>query len=101
MVREGLGLETMTQKWRQWIPTVVFWILFAASIGLGKRYPWLDTVWYAAGMLLVLGLSVCSLVYALRHRDETGALPFKGIPRWLERILLDEKPDSRPGNPPD
>jgi len=87
----------MTLRTRGWIPVLVFWILFAASIGVGRRYPWLDTVWYIAGMLLLVALSICSLVYALRHRDEAGSVGFKMIPRWLERSLMGE---DHAGTPP-
>jgi hypothetical protein len=51
----------MSRKSSTWIPTVIFWILFAGSIGLGTRFPWLDTVWYAGLLLFLLGISViCS-----------------------------------------
>ncbi len=81
----------MNRKWRGWIVPVVFWTLFLTSIGLGKRYPWLDTVWYIAGMLFLLGVSVYSVAYAVRHRGETGSISYKGIPRRLERFSLDEE----------
>jgi len=68
----------------------VFWIWFAASIGFGRRYPWLDTVWYAAGMLVVLGFSAYAVVHRLRHRDEPGALSHQFMPRWLERFISGE-----------
>ena len=36
-------------KWnRSWIPGIVFWVLFLGSLALAERYPWLDTIWYAA-----------------------------------------------------
>jgi hypothetical protein len=75
---------------RRWIPVIVFWILFITSIGLGKRYAWLDTVWYVAGMLFLLGISVYSIVHILRHRYEADSISYRGIPRWLERFSTDE-----------
>ena len=80
----------MNRQIRSWIPTLLFWTLFAASIGLGRRYAWLDTLWYAAGMLFLLGLSVCSVVYKIRHRHEAGGLSYQGIPRSLQRFFTDE-----------
>jgi len=88
----------MNQRWRGWIPAVIFWAAFLVSVGLGKHYSRLDTVWYAAGMLFLLGLSGYSLVYKFRHRRETGGISYQGIPRPLQRFLLDEK-DPRSGTP--
>jgi len=87
----------MSRRWRSWIPPVIFWALFLVSLGLGKRYSWLDTVWYAAGMLFLLGLSVFSVVHKFRHRHETSSISYQGVPRWLERFSLDEE---EPGQPP-
>lgn len=86
----------MTRKQRRWVPVAVFWILFVSSIGLGRRYPRLDSIWYVVGMALLLGLSIYSFSYALRHRKEPDAFSSKGIPRWLERFLLDEPEDDPP-----
>ncbi len=81
----------MNRRWRGWIPAVIFWAAFLVSLGLGKRYSWLDTVWYAAGMLFLLGLSGYSLIHKFRHRHETSSISYQGIPHWLQRLLLDEK----------
>lgn len=83
----------MGRRWRSWIVPVIFWTLFVTSIGLGKRYPWLDTVWCIAGMLFLLGVSVYSVVYTLRHHHETGSISYRGIPRWLHRFSLDDEGD--------
>jgi len=80
----------MSRRFLKWIPTLLFWTLFATSIGLGEHYRWLDTLWYAAGMLSILALSIYSLTYAIRYSHEKGAFSVKGIPRWLERFALDE-----------
>lgn len=81
----------MGQRWRGWIPVVIFWAAFLVSVGLGKHYSWIKTVWYAAGILFLLGLSVYSLVYKFRHRHETGYISYQGIPRSLRQFFLDEK----------
>ena len=80
----------MSRRWRGWIPTIIFWGLFLASLALGKRYRWLDTVWYGAGLLLLLALSVYSVVHVVRHRHITDGISYKGIPRWLERFAEGE-----------
>jgi len=90
---------SVNRKLRGWIPTILFWVLFAAGLGFGRRYPWLDTVCYAAGMLFVLGLSAYTIVYKLRHRHEPGSLSYQWMPRWLQRLLVDEDPEpEEPGN---
>jgi len=81
----------MYQKLRNWIPTALFWTLFAASLGFSRRYPWLDTVWYGALVLLLLGLSAYSLIHTVRHRHETHSISYQGVPAWLQRFFLDEE----------
>jgi hypothetical protein len=88
----------MSQRWRGWIPVVIFWAAFLVSVGLGKHYSWIKTVWYAAGILFLLGLSVYSLVYKFRHRHETGGISYQGIPRSLQGFFHDEK-DSDEAHP--
>lgn len=80
---------------RGWTQVLVFWILFAASIGLGRGYPWLDTIWYAAGVLVLLSLSIYSIVYRIRHSRETGTITYQGLPRWLVRFSMDEYAECR------
>lgn len=80
----------MAIRWRSWIPTLTFWTLFLISLGLGKRYPVLNTVWYLAGMLFLLIVSLYSLIHIYRHRHETSSISYRGVPRWLERFSLDE-----------
>jgi len=81
----------MNRKLRNWIPTIAFWILFAASLALGKHYPWLDTVWYGALVLVLLALSAYSLTYTFRHRHETDSISYQGVPGWLQRFFFDEE----------
>ena len=80
----------MYRKLKKWIPTAIFWILFATSIGLGKRYPWLDTVWYVALLIVMLVLSVYSMIHVFRHRHETGSISYRGVPSWMRRFFVDE-----------
>jgi len=90
---------TMDRKWRGWISTIVFWGLFVASIGLCKRYQWLDTAWYIAIVLFLFGVSTYSVIYKFRHYDETNGVSYQGIPRWLQRFFLDEEDHSRSRSP--
>jgi hypothetical protein len=76
---------------RRWIPAIVFWGLFILSMVLYERYPWLDTVWYAALMLFLVFLAGCSVVQIFRHRHGTATI--WGVPRWLDRFLLDKDGD--------
>jgi|SRR5271168_5480886 len=89
----------MKRRWRSWIPGIVVWTWLLASLGLGKRYPWLDTVWYAAWMLFLVVLSVFSVVHIFRHRHETGGLVgYRGVPRWAVTMFGGEVGQpSKPG----
>lgn len=78
---------------RRWIPAIAFWVLFAVSFAFYGRYPWLDTLWYAAYVLFVFFLAVFSVVQICRHRHEMTTISYQGLPRWLERFLLDENDD--------
>ena len=78
---------------RKWIPAIVFWVLFAISIALYGRYPWLDTVWYAGCMLFLLAVAGFSLAQIFRRRHATTTISYRGVPRWLERFSLDEDND--------
>ena len=81
----------MNHKLRSWIPTTLFWVLFAASLGFGRRYSWLDTLWYGALVLTLVGLSAYSLIHVFRHRHETGSISYPGVPSWLRRFFFDEE----------
>ena len=85
----------MSRRLRSWFPTIIFWVLFAGSIGLGRRYPWLDTAWYFVLLFLLLGLSALSIVYTLRHWRDTGNVSYRGIPRWIMRFFLDSEDSPR------
>jgi hypothetical protein len=63
-----------------WTFTIVFWALLLASIALNGRYPVLDALWYAGGMLFVLVVSILSLASAIRNPDKKdGFLWLRGI----------------------
>jgi hypothetical protein len=85
---------------RKWVPAIIFWTLFAVSMGLYNRYPWLDTVWYAAAELFLIVVAVYSVIHIFRHRHETTTISYRGIPRWLARFSSDEKDHDRPYAPP-
>jgi hypothetical protein len=95
VMRRRLTEMTMGSMKRRWIPAITFWTLFLVSTGLAERYPWLDTVRYAAAMLFLLGVSFYSLVHVFRHRHETSSISYRAIPRWLERFSPDEKDEDR------
>ncbi len=85
----------MNQNLRSWIPTALFWVLFAASLGFGRRYPWLDTIWYGALVLVLLGLSAYSLIHNFRHRHEIDITSYQAVPHWLRRFFFDEHEDDQ------
>jgi hypothetical protein len=82
-------LETsMNRRYRSWIPGIVVWTWLLVSLGLAKRYPWLDTVWTAAWMLFLIVLAVSSVTQIFRHRHETGGVVgYRGVPRWVVTLL--------------
>ena len=80
------------RRWRSWIPGIVFWLLFLVSLALGKRYLWLDTVWYGAWMLFLVVIAVFSVVQIFRKRDEmSGYVGYRGVPRWVVRLFGDDE----------
>jgi hypothetical protein len=76
-------------KWnRSWIPGIVFWVLFLGSLAFGKRYPWLDAVWYWAWMLFLLVVAVYSVKQIFSNRHETGGVVgYRGVPRWVVTLF--------------
>jgi len=73
------------------MPGIVFWALFLVSLGLGKRYPWLDTIWYAAWMLFLFVVAVYAVVQIFRHHHETGGyIGYRGVPRWVVILFGDD-----------
>ena len=88
---------SMNREWRGWIFAVVFWTLFAASVGLYKRYQWLDTAWYIAMMIFLFAVSAYSVIYKFRHCHETSGISYQGIPRWLQQFSLDEENRDKSG----
>jgi hypothetical protein len=89
----------MNRRWLSWIPGIVVWVWFLGSIGLAKRYPWLDSVWNVAWMLFLLVVAVCSAVQVFRHRHEAGAyVGYRGVPRWVVTLFGgDAEPPSKRG----
>ena len=85
-------------KWsRSWIPGIVFWVLFLGSLALAERYPWLDTIWYAAWMLflLVVGAHAVTQIFRMR-KDTDGYVGYRGVPRWAVRLFGDDVEPRKP-----
>jgi hypothetical protein len=89
----------MNRRRLSWIPGIVVWVWLLGSIGLAKRYPWLDSVWNIAWMLFLLVVAVSSTVQVFRHRQETGGyVRYRGVPRWIVTLLGgDAGPSRKPG----
>ena len=86
-----MGLQKPKRNWRSWIPVLVFWGLFLGSIALGKRYPWIDTVWYAAWLGFLLLVAVYAIVQIFRHRGAAdGYVGYRGVPSWVVRLFGDD-----------
>jgi len=82
----------MKRRWRSWIPGIVFWVLFLVSLALGRRYPWLDTVWYGAWMLFLGVVAVFSVAQIFMNRHENGGyVGYRGVPRWVVRLFGDDE----------
>ena len=65
--------------------------MFLGSLALGNRYPWLDTVWYAAWMSFLFVIAVYAIVQIFRNRHETeGYVGYRGVPRWVVRFFGDD-----------
>ena len=88
----------MTRRQR-WLPAVLFWTLFLVSIGLGERYRWIDTAWYAAAMVFLVVVSIFSVVQIFRNRDRAeGYVGYRGVPAWVVRLFGDDMSRPRPKN---
>jgi len=81
----------MNQRYRSWIPGIIFWVLFLLSLALGKRYAWLDTVWCLAWMmvLFVAAIVVTFETVGRSQRDRKDYVGHMGVavPRWIVRIF--------------
>jgi len=95
-IRGTIGAEkgvsgSEMRKYRNWIPGLVFWALFLISIALGRRYPWLDTIWYAAWMLFLIIVAVYGVLEMFRNRHDTAQyVGYRGVPRWVVRFFGDD-----------
>jgi hypothetical protein len=74
----------MSRKWRSWIPAVVIWAWLLVSLALVKDHPWLNTLWNAVWLLVLLVIAIASTIHVFRHRHETGGfVGYRGVPRWV------------------
>ena len=74
----------MNLRWRRWIPAMVIWAWLLVSLALVKNHPWLNTLWNAVWLLVLLVIAVASVIHVFRHRHETGGLVgYRGVPRWV------------------
>jgi succinate dehydrogenase hydrophobic anchor subunit len=79
------------------VVAVVFWIWFLGSLALVKRYPWLDAVWNAVWILLLVVASIWVSIQRFRGiRGASGYIGYRGVPRWLAALFTDgTKPEAR------
>jgi hypothetical protein len=64
---------------------------------LAERYPWLDTIWYAAWMLFLLVVGVYAVTQIFRMRKDTdGYVGYRGVPRWAVRLFGDDVEPRKP-----
>jgi uncharacterized membrane protein len=82
---------SMKQRYRSWIPGIVFWVLFLVSLALGKRYSWLDTVWNLVwlSVLFVIAIVVTFETVRKSDRDRRDYVGHMGVPvpRWVVRLF--------------
>ena len=71
----------------RWIPVIIFWALFLASIALYGRFPWLDITWYVALLVILIAFSIYSALRIIRDRTDK---PAGSYPRWFKRFAMDE-----------
>jgi hypothetical protein len=89
----AIAVEKMgnSLKRRRWIFAIVFWILFAGSIGMMRSYPWIDSAWNALWLLLMIVVAVYSVREMFRRGHRTGEYVYtRGAPRSLWWIFSDD-----------
>jgi uncharacterized membrane protein len=84
----------MGTQYRAWIPAVVFWTLFLGSLALSERYSWLESVWYAVWMLILLVIAVAASLETFLNpggapEEYVGRMGM-AIPRWIVRLFGDD-----------
>jgi hypothetical protein len=78
-------------KRRRWIFVIAFWIFFAASIGMVRRYPWIASAWNGLWLLLMIAAAVYSVREMFRRGHRTGEYVYtRGVPRRLWWIFSDD-----------
>lgn len=63
-----------------------------ASIGLVRRYQWVDLAWNGLWLLLVIVAAFYSVREMFRRGEHTGEYVYsRGVPRWLWWIVMDDE----------
>jgi hypothetical protein len=72
------------------IVAVIFWIWFLGSLALVQRHPWVDAVWNAVWMLLLIVASIWVSIQRFRGiYRASGYVGYRGVPRWMVSIFTD------------
>jgi hypothetical protein len=78
----------MNRKYKSWIPGIVFWILFLASIGLQRRYRWVDAIWNLAWLLFLLLVAIHATFEIFGNQSKAGGyVGYRGVPRWAVTLF--------------
>ena len=55
---------------------------------LCRRHPWVDMVWNAAWLVLLVVVAICSTVCIFRDRNKFGGyIGYRGVPRWVVALF--------------
>lgn len=82
---------TMNPKYRSWIPGIVFWVLFAGSVGFAKRFTWLDVFWHGALLLFTLFVTISVVLQIFRKWHVSAGYVYCGVPHWVVRLFGEEE----------
>jgi hypothetical protein len=84
------GNATWNARQISTVVAVVFWIWFLGSLAVVKSHPWVDTLWNAVWMLLLLIASIWVLIQRFRGiRGASGYVGYRGVPRWTATLFTD------------
>jgi hypothetical protein len=95
---ENSALDAVSQQSAKWkrrrISTavaIVFWLWFLGSLALVKRHPWVDTLWLALSLLLLVVGAVWASIQTFRHNHPRAGylIGYRGMPRWMAVLFSD------------